>query len=204
MARPLSASTIVSMIDRPARRGATRRRTVTPVVSLLVFMVTMACVASCSGSKELAFDDPVVATTTTTEDPLDAAELATGAAGIEELQSLFDRFLASDDTCAILTQRDVAENRLDPTLFASPAARRILADGLVQVYDHLIQISDPRITAALAAQKDVFAQVLDVVDRYAANPNNPGATDEIEDLVQSEGFLSASQVISAYVSAVCV
>ncbi len=169
-----------------------------------LLMVAVALVASCSGSKELAFDDPTVATTTTTADPLDAAELATGAAGIEELQLLFDRLLASDDSCAILTQRDLTENRLDPTLFTSSAARRILADGLVQVYDHLIQISDPRITGALAAQKDVFGQVLDVVDRYAANPNNPGATDEIEKLVQSQGFVSASQVISGYVSAVCV
>jgi hypothetical protein len=161
-------------------------------------------VGACSTSREIPpYADEGFHRATTTEDPLEGAELASGAAGVEELQRLFDRLLASNDACAILTQRDVAENRLDPTVFTDPGARRMLADGLVRVFDHLIAITPPTITAALQAEKDVFSQVLEVVDRYASNPNNPGATDEIEVLVNSQQFLAAGQQISQFVSTSC-
>lgn len=158
----------------------------------------------CTRSEEIPpYADEGFHRVTTTEDPLEGAELASGAEAIDELQSLFDRMLASNDPCAILTQRDVEENRLDPTLLTNTEARRVLADGLVRVYDHLIRISPPQLTPALQAQKDVFNQVLTVVDRYATNPNNPGATGEIETLVNSQDFIAAGQQISQFVAANC-
>jgi len=180
-----------------------RRRPLSVLAAGLLSVVVLGA-ASCSTSREIPpYADEGFHRTTTTGDPLDGAELASGAAGVEELQRLFDRLLASNDPCAILTQRDVAENRLDPTVFTDPGARRVLADGLVRVFDHLISIAPPTITAALQAEKDVFSQVLEVVDRYATNPNDPGATDEIEVLVNSQQFLASGQQISQFVSTSC-
>lgn len=194
----------------PAEVTTPVRRTLTPMSRLrrLSIVALTACVAtvgaSCTRSEEIPpYADEGLVRETTTIDPLDGAELASGAAGVEELRALFDRLLASKDACAILTQRDLEENRLDPTLFTNAEARRVLADGLVKVYDHLIAISPSQVTPALQAQKDVFSQVLGVVDRYAANPNNPGATAEIETLVNAEGFIVAGQQISQYVATAC-
>lgn len=160
--------------------------------------------AGCRTSREIPpYADEGFHRPTTTQDPLEDAELASGAAGMEELQRIFDRLLASNDPCAILTQKDLAENRLDPTVFTDPAARRLLADGLVRVFDHLIAISPSSITAALEAERDVFSDVLEVVDRYATNPTGAGATDEIEVLVNSQEFLAAGQQISQFVSTSC-
>jgi hypothetical protein len=160
---------------------------------------------ACSSTTEL---DSAAPTTTNPPkaqvDPLDEAGGVIGAAGIQQLQDLVDRLLASNDPCAILTQRDVQGNQLDPTLFTSSAARQVLASGLIDVYDHLIQISPVVIRQALTDQKAVFAQILDVVDRYANSPNDPGATTQIEDLLSQPGMVSAQQQINAFIQQNCI
>jgi len=160
---------------------------------------------ACSSTTELN-SDAVTTTNPPKEqvDPLDQIAGASGQAGIQQLQDLVDRLLASNDPCAILTQRDVQENQLDPTLFTSSAARQVLASGLVDVYDHLIQISPVAIRQALSDQKAVFAQVLEVVDRYANSPNDPGATGQIEDLLAQPGMVTAQQEINAFITQSCI
>ncbi len=189
--------------DAVASGAMSSRRPLRGVLVGVLFLALLAA-AGCRTSKEIPpYADEGFHRPTTTEDPLEGAELASGAAGLEELQRIFDRLLASNDPCAILTQQDLAENRLDPTVFTDPAARRLLADGLVRVFDHLISISPPTITSALEAERDVFSDVLEVVDRYATNPTGAGATDEIEVLVNSQQFLAAGQQISQFVSTSC-
>jgi len=179
--------------------ASTRRRGAALVAVALVTVTA----GSCSTTEEIGFDPSPPVATTTTIDELGSAELAAGADGLEALQSLIDKLLASNDTCAILTQRDVAENRLDPTLFTNTAARKALTAGLVSVFDHLIQISPPQLTPALQSQKDVFQKVLDIVDRYAAAPNETKATEEINVLVDSQSFVTASAQVSQWVGANC-
>ena len=66
-----------------------------------------------------------------------------------------------NDVCAILTQKDIKGLKIDATTLASSSARRTLASGVVQVYDHVIQIvPDPAIKPALEVQKSTFVQVL--------------------------------------------
>jgi hypothetical protein len=159
---------------------------------------------ACSSTTELSSDAPTTTSPPKAEvDPLDEAGGVIGAAGIQQLQDLVDRLLASNDPCAILTQRDVQENQLDPTLFTSSAARQVLASGLVDVYDHLIQISPVAIRQALTDQKAVFAEILKVVDRYANNPNDPGATTQIQDLLAQPGMVAAQQQINVYLQQSC-
>jgi hypothetical protein len=177
------------------------------VRGLLVVIVSslLLGVAGCSRTAEL--NSEAVTTTNPPKaavDPIDQLAGANGAAGIQQLQDLVDRLLASNDPCAILTQRDVRENQLDPTLFTTAAARQVLASGLVDVYDHLIQISPVAIRQPLSDQKAVFAQVLEVVDRYASNPNDPGATGQIEDLLSQPGMVAAQQQINAFIQGNCV
>ncbi len=159
---------------------------------------------ACSTTTELTSDPP---TTTNppkaATDPLDDIATSAGQAGLDQLQDLLDRLLASNDPCAILTQRDVRENQLDPTLFTTSAARQVLAAGLVDVYDHLIQISPESIRQALADQKAVFAQVLEVVDSYATNPNDPTATGRIDELMDQPGMVTAQQEINAFIREQC-
>ncbi len=157
----------------------------------------------CSTTEQIDFQVGPPVSSTTTVDPLGTAELSAGAAGLEALQALFDKLLASNDTCAILTQRDLEENRLDPTLFTNSAARKVLTEGLVNVFDHLIQISPPQLTPALQSQKAVFQQVLDIVDRYAVSPNETKATGEINVLIESQSFVTSSQQVSQWVAANC-
>ena len=123
---------------------------------------------------------------------------------IQDLEVLIARLLASNDSCAILTQRDVRENQLDPGLFDDPAARRVLADGLVQIFDHLVTISPPSIHDSLRDQKDIYADVLAVVDEYAADPENTEATAEIEGLLDQPRFLLAQNEINRFIEQVCI
>jgi len=168
---------------------------------LLGVAVLCVAVAGCSTTSEIDFNGKLPKDPTTTVDPLEGA--SAGAAGVAELRQLIDRLIASPDVCAIMTQRDVAQNQLDPTLFSSAAARRVLATGLVNVFDHLLRISDPVILPALQAEKDVFAEVLSVVERYSNDPTSSRATDEIKSLVDSAGFLTAQQDLNFWITENC-
>ena len=196
--RKLTASALGG--DRPVSSGAVRR--------LLIGLTLAALAASpiaCSRSTDI---ESAPRTTTTTKspgttDPLDADALASGSEAIRTLQAIVDGMLASEDPCAILTQRDVDENQLDPSIFTSSAARKVVTSGLVQVYDHLIAISPPEITAPLTAQKAVFVDVLAVVERYASSGDDTRATTQINTLVSAPGYLAAQTQLTAWVSANC-
>ncbi len=171
---------------------------------LLTVVAALALVGfGCSQTTDLSSD----AVTTTNPKPAttDVVDGQSGneSAGIDALQTLVDRLLASNDTCAILTQRDVRANQLDPTLFTSSNSRQVLARGVVQIYDHLIQISPVAIRKALQDEKDVFAQVLDVVDRYAQNPNDKNATTQIDSLLKQPGMVTAQQALNDFITANC-
>ncbi len=162
---------------------------------------------ACSRSTDI--EGGIRATTTTskspgTTDPLDAEALASGSEAIRKLQSIIDGMLASNDPCAILTQRDIEENQLDPSIFTSSSARKVVTAGLVDVYDHLIAISPPQITSPLTAQKAVLVEILGVVEQFASSGgDDTRATRQINSLVSAPGYLAAQAQLTAWVSANC-
>lgn len=169
--------------------------------ALLVVLLTT-LVLGCSTSREIDVRAES-GQTTTTEEPIDDASYDSGAEGIERLRALIKKLLADDDVCSVLQQRSAPSNQLDPSLFLSPTARQVLTKGLVDVMDHLIAISDPSLHGAFKTQKDAFVQVLDVVDRFANNPNDPRSTAAIQTLVQAPDFVAAQGQISSWVSSNC-
>jgi hypothetical protein len=181
-------------------------------VRRFLILATLAALAASPAACSRSTDIPSVArpTTTTTRtpsttDPLDAdAEaVASGSEAVAKLRSIVDGMLASTDPCAILTQRDLDANQLDPSIFSSSGARKVVTSGLIDVYDHLIAISPPEITAPLTAQKAVFVDVLGVVDRYALGGSDARATEQINALVSAPGYLAAQAQLTAWVSANC-
>jgi hypothetical protein len=175
------------------------------VLILATLVVLAAAPIACSRSTDI---DSVARSTTTerspaTTDPLDADALASGSEAIRKLQAIVDGMLATTDPCAILTQRDVEGNELDPSIFTSSSARKVVTNGLIEVYDHLISISPPEITAPLTAQKAVFTEVLGVVERYASSGDDTRATQQINTLVSAPGYLAAQTQLTSWVNANC-
>ncbi len=170
--------------------------------SVLLTALSAGPVLGCSTSREIDVNAGP-ARSTTTEEPVDDASYDSGAEGIARLQALIKKLLDDDDVCSVLQQRSAPSNQLDPSLFLSPEARQVLTKGLVDVMDHLITISDPRLHSAFQTQKDAFVKVLDVVDRFANNPNDPRSTAAIQTLVQAPDFVAAQGQISSWVSANC-
>ncbi len=166
--------------------------------------LTLAIVASCSASRDLARTGETVPTTERLLGDLDDdAALVGGSAAAKELQALFDQLLKSDDACAILTRQDIEGIAFDPSAFASADARAVFANGLVDVYDHIAEITDGSIDAALSEQRSTFVEVLETVDRYAISPNSDAGNAEIKALVETPEFLSAQQEIGLWVGANC-
>jgi hypothetical protein len=172
--------------------------------ALLMVVAAIALVGlGCSQSTDLS-SDPVTTTTPkpSTTDAVDG-DSGNASAGIDQLQTLVQRLLASNDTCAILTQRDVRANQLDPTLFTSSNSRQVLAQGVVQIYNHLIDISPVAIRGPLQDEKDVFAQVLQVVNQYADNPTDQTATQQINNLLKQPGMVNAQQQLNDFITNNC-
>lgn len=174
------------------------------LIAVSLVVTVFAAGAACSTSDDI---EGLAQSTTTrapsTTDPLDSDALVSGSQAVAELQALVDSMLASNDPCAVLTQRDIEANNLDPSLFTSAAARRIVTKGLIDVYDHLIAISPPTLTNALTAQKAVLVEVLAVVEQYANDPDNTKATKQINSLVSAPGYLAAQSQLTSWVSANC-
>jgi hypothetical protein len=175
-------------------------------VIAVVLAVSLPVVAlGCSRTTDLGTD---TATTTTvrhaaTTDPLDKQSLETGQAAIAKLQAIVNGMLASNDVCAILTQKDVPKNQLDPSLLTSASARKVLSNGLIKVFDHLIAIGPAELQQAFTDQKQIFSQVLTVVNQYANDPSSSQATEQISTLVQSPGYIAAQAQVTAWVSQNC-
>jgi hypothetical protein len=175
-----------------------------------LILLTLAALAAAPVACSRSTDVDVATQTTTTQkkspdttDPLDADALASGSEAIRKLQQIIDGMLASKDPCAVLTQRDIDANHLDPSIFTSSSARKVVTAGLIQVYDHLISISPPEITGALSSQKAVLVDVLAVVERYASSGDDTKATQQINNLVSAPGYLSAQSQLTSWVSANC-
>jgi hypothetical protein len=160
--------------------------------------------AACSSTRDLpSVTSPTVTTQVVDDSGRLSGDLSAPDPSVRELEVLLARLLASNDACAILTQRDVRENQLDPSLFSDPAARSVLADGLVRIFDHLVLVSPPSIHDALRDQQQVYADVLAVVDEYADNPEETEATDQIDKLLDQPSFLLAQAQINRFILISC-
>ena len=170
-----------------------------------IALVSALAIAACSSKTELPLAEAPTTTARAPEqlDEIEERSLESGASGIQALETIIDRLLTSSDTCAIMTQREVRENQLDPTLFTSSAARQLLTDGLVRVFDHLIRISPLSIREPLETQKALYAQALQVADRFADSPNDPAGTEQIEELLSSPEFVEAQALLNEFVLQNC-
>ena len=174
------------------------------VRKLLGIAVLCLAVVGCSTTDEIDFTGAAPEDPTSTVDPLDGIASTAGAAGVAAAPD-------SGGPAARVGRRvrdshpaRRAQNKLDPTIFTSAAARQVLASGLVKVFDHLLVISDPEILPALQAEKDVFAKVLDVVDRYSNNPNVPPARPvRSTRWLTQPGFLTAQQQLNLWITPNC-
>lgn len=180
---------------RPERRAA-------PVVVLLAALALV--VAGCSRTDDLGEGRTATTVRVVGDDVEREGDLADTSEAARQMQTLVDRLLDSDDACAILTQREASAVQLDPTALLSGSARRVLAEGIVSIYDHLVDlVDDPTVKPALVVQRQTFTQVLDIVDRYADSPTSERGADEIQALSSTPEFLAASQTVNDWVRANC-
>lgn len=184
----------------PARRATAARRVLAVALTTVVPFV-----AACSSTKDLESG----ARTKTTirdlgEDLIDDESVAGGSEGERKLQRVMDQLVASPDPCAILTQNGIQGYSIDPTILASSRARQTLTRGVIDVYNHLLDIiPDPAVKPALVVQRDTFVEVLDVVERYTANPSSKQGNEQIAELVKGEEFVEAATSVSSWTLANC-
>ena len=94
-----------------------------------------------------------------------------------------------------------ADADLDIETVATPWTEAVsrLAAGVVKVYDHIIQIvPDAAVKPYLGTQRDTFVQVLDIVERYTANPTSKEGNDQIEALISGDKFVQAQSAVSGW------
>jgi hypothetical protein len=190
-----------------ARTSRTLGSVLRPRLHWLTFAAVAAVLVTtgCSRSTDLGTDD---ATTTSarhsaTTDPLDNEQVASGKAAVDKLNGIINTMLASNDPCVILTQKDVPRNQLDPSLLTTSGARKALSNGLIKVFDHLIQVGPTPLVSAYQAQKQIFSEVLAVVDQYSNDPTGTKATEQISKLIESPGYIAAQAQITGWVNANC-
>ncbi|MEZ5323207.1 MAG: hypothetical protein R2698_14265 [Microthrixaceae bacterium] len=117
---------------------------------------------------------------------------------IEQLNKVFDRMLASDDACTILSQKAARGARLSPTALSDTRARQTLALGIIKVYNHVVTlVPSPEVKKALVSQRDTFSEILDIVDHYATNPLSAQARTQIDALMKGQEYHSADGVVTA-------
>jgi hypothetical protein len=168
-----------------------RRRAL--AVALLAVAPLTATMAGCSSTRDLGSEGETKTTIRKiADDAGDEGALAGGSQGAKEMQKIINRLLASNDPCAILTQKDVKGFSIDATALASATAREVLARGVIDVYDHLLDIvGDDAIKPALQKQRDTFVEILQIVDRYTANPTSKQGNDQIRALSTGPEFVKA-------------
>ena len=185
-----------------ADTGRRARLLLTTSISVVVAVITL---AGCSSSSDI--DTSRATTSTVRIAPDDALNGDGGVSGGSEAtrqpQSAIDKLAASNDVCAVLTQRDVKGMKLDSTTLASTEARKILSAGVVKIYNHLVLIGDAEIKSALQVQRDTFASVLDLVDRYASASSSKQGNEEIRALTEAPQFLAAQQVVTTWIAGHC-
>lgn len=179
------------------------RRT-TVVRAGAVVLASVIALGGCTATRELS--EPRETGTTIRRLPedelLDGDVVETGSAAVRRIEEIVAKLLASRDACAILTQQEIKGYSIDPTALAGSSARRAMARGVLQVYNHVINTvpqHESQLIAALRVQRDTFVQVLDVVDRYSANPASSQGNEQIQTLVQSEQFVKAGEAVNAWI-----
>lgn len=188
------------MKDDLGVRGAhqCRRVVVLAAISMSVLL------GGCSSTRDLDATTAGPSTTRRVDGGSDGGDNIGGSVAAQRMQSLIDQLLDEQDPCAILTQKDVAMTQIDPTTFLSAEARRVLAAGVVDVYDHLAQlIGDPAVQPALRTQKETFTGVLEIVERYSSNPTSREQTEQIKALTEGPAAVAAQSSISAWVVSNC-
>lgn len=194
------------MSTAPDAAPVTARRRSAPLGALLLAGLLVCLVApSCSSSRDLVTDRQTGTTIRVLRDDGSGDDaIAGGSEGARQIQEIIDRLVQSDDACAILTQKDVRGYQIDATTLASSSARRVLTNGVIAVYDHLIKImKDRAVVPALQSQRDTFVQVLDVVDRYAANPTAKQGNEQINALLTGDAFVQAQNQVAVWTSTNC-
>ena len=162
----------------------------------------------CASTRELSADQRTETTIRRLPDDelLNEAALETGSAATRSIDAIVAKLLASNDPCAILTQQEIKGYNVDATALAGSAVRRSMARGVVSVYNHTINVvpqTEEQLIAALRVQRDTFVQVLDVVDRYSANPASRQGNQQIESLVRSDQFVKASEAVNGWIYQNC-
>jgi hypothetical protein len=182
-------------VGEPTRQPVRRLAALT-----LALLLAAATAVSCSESRDLGATGRTKTTIRRVDDPdADEDALAGGSAGAREMQKIIDRLVASNDPCAILTQKDVKGYQIDATTLASTATRKVLATGVIDVYDHLVDIiGDPSVRPALEKQRDTFVQVLEIVNRYTANPTSKQGDDQIRALTTGPEFVAAQNAVATW------
>lgn len=180
------------------RRGAT--------VLLAATLCTLVSLSACSETSEVATSRATSSTVRIAPDDAigngDDA-VTNGSEANRQLQLAIDKLASSNDVCAILTQRDVKGLELDPTTMASAQARKILSQGVLKVYDHLVAIGDATIKDALRVQRDTYVSVLDIVDRYAIAASSKQSNEEIRAVTSAPQFLAAQQQTATWAATHC-
>ena len=186
--------------SRRGRTGLGRRYAI-----LATALTLLVATVGCSSSRDVAYDETTPTTIRRLPGAgLDEANLAGGSAAAKDMQRVIDRLVASNDPCAILTQKEVKGYQIDPSSLASSDVLEVLANGVIDIYDHLVVIvPDPGVVPALRTQRDTFVRVLDVVDRYAANPTSKDGTTQIRSLTQGSDFVKAGSTVSAWTYSHC-
>ena len=174
--------------------------------SVVLLVASLACVAAaCSSSSDIATSrQPTSTVRIAPDDAIGNGDgLTNGSEAIRQIQAMVDKLSQSTDPCGVLTGRDVKGIKLDPTAMASGEARKVVSQGVVKIYNHLVQISDPAIKDALRVQRDTYSQILDVVDRFAAAASSKQGNDEIQALAATPQFLAAQQQVAAWTTTHC-
>lgn len=176
------------------------------LLTVLVVGTSLLAAVGCSSSRDVETSEGTKTTIRDLgdEELVDEDGLLSGSQGAKEIQRIIDKLLASNDPCAILTQKDIKGLKIDATTLASSAARVTLASGVIQVYDHVKAIVvDESVKPALEVQKSTFVKVLDIVERYTANPTSKEGNDQIQALVTGEDFVKAQSTVSAWTYTNC-
>lgn len=173
-------------------------------LGVAALVVAAMVLGGCSSSRDLPKGESNGQTLPTLADDGGGDTLASASAAAKRLQAVIDKLLAEDDACKILTRQDLSDLRIDPTSLASSSARKVLSQGVVDVYDHLMEIIvDPSVDPALQAQRDSFVRVLDIVERNTANPSSKVASDQIRAIVSAPAYVSAGDAVAAWTYANC-